>query len=161
MNKKVLLLGSNDMSRISRMSGGIDVDFLTPSIYVAQSIEIKRILTPALYDKIVLDYSADTLTGEYEIIYDEFIVDMLSYFAIRTYIDTGAYSINQNGIFKNAPENTEQVSSEEIDRLAKKYGDMGYAIENLFIEYMKTSTIPEYDKNDKKKKGNWGLNWFV
>lgn len=158
MNKTTLLLNDDSMSRLSIMSGNVDIDKITPSIFAAQITKIRRILTPDLYNKIVSDFSGNTLSGQYLIIYDEFVVDMLTYFSLCDFITVGGFSITQSGIGKNVPDNVEPLDSEDTARLSEHYDELGYAIERLFDEYIKDNPIPEYKIEDENKGSN-GLNW--
>jgi len=161
MNKITLLLPPDAMTRISTMSGGIDIDKLTPSIFSAQITEIKRVLTPALYNKIVFAYETDTLVGNYKIIWEDYVIDMLAYWSVRDYIKIGSFSIGNSGIFKNTPDNVTLPDYSEIMKLADHYGYLGHSIENLFLDFMKTITIPEYPSGTvDSQKGSSGLNMY-
>ena len=156
-----LLLKSNDVTRLTTLSGGIDLDKLTPFIYTAQKNEIRRILGYNLYNKILDDFENDALTGEYKIIYDEFISDMLVYFTVADFINMGAYQITNGGIFKHNPENAEVVDLSEIKSLSGQYKSLGNAIELLFKDYMNGVDVPEYINTCKSSKSSFGFNWYL
>lgn len=144
MAKIVLMLSTGDMSRLTKISGNIDVDTLTPYIYNAQITEIKRILTLPLYDKIVADLVAKTLDGEYKIIYENFIIDMLVYYSAADFVKFGSFQMTNGGIYRHLPENATEVDGIEIDKIVKRYTNLGASIELMFYDYMKDISIPEY-----------------
>lgn len=141
-----LLLGPNDMPRLTKISGNVDVDSLTPFIYIAQSTDIKRVLGAELYNKILTDFDNDDLSGEYLTIYDNFIVDMLVYYSSANFIKFAPYQISNGGIYRHVPENSDAVDVEEVNQLINRYNQLGAAIEQMFYEYMKDITLPEYSK---------------
>jgi hypothetical protein len=50
------------MNRLTSISGNIDVNKITPSIWISQITDIERVLTKGLYDKIT-DFTNNTLVG--------------------------------------------------------------------------------------------------
>lgn len=156
----VLLLRTDDITRLTAISGNVDIDAIVPFIYVAQKNEIKRILGSELYNKILTDYDNNTLSGEYEFIYSEFIVDMLSYFSAAYFVTFSPYKITNAGIYRSVPENSDSVGIEEIDSVIKNYKYLANNIELLFVEYMKNITIPEYTSCDDNNS-NYGFDWVL
>ena len=59
-----ILLGPNYVQKLTAISGNVDMDKLTPFMWIAQNNEIKRILTDDLYNKILTDFENDALTGD-------------------------------------------------------------------------------------------------
>lgn len=161
MAETTLLLKTDDIARLSSISGNVDIDKLTPFIYTAQKNEIRRILGYTLYNKIVEDFDNDTLTDEYLIIYDEFVVDMLVYFASADFIKMGAYQITNGGVFKHNPENAEVVDLNEIKSLSASYKSLGNAVELVFKDYMSGITVEEYKGNCSTSNNSLGLNWLI
>lgn len=160
MARIALMLSTSDMSRITKISGNMDVDILTPYIYNAQRTDIKRVLTTPLYDKIINDLIERTLTGEYRIIYENFIVDMLVYYAAANFVKFGSFQITNGGIFRHLPENSTEVDGTEVDMISKRYTNLGVSVENLFYEYMKDISLPEYTV-DCTKTNTFKFTWIL
>jgi len=72
-----LLLKADDIARLTSISGNVDLNILTPWIFSAQLNDIRRILGLNLYNKILVDFDNDDLTGEYKTIYDNYVSQML------------------------------------------------------------------------------------
>lgn len=162
MANTTLLLRTDDITRMSSISGNVDIDKLTPFIYTAQKNEIRRILTRPLYEKIVADYEADTLTGAYKTIYEEYVVDMLVYFACADFIKMGAYSITNGGVFKNNPDNADSVDLNEIKNISSSYKALGNAVELEFKSFMGTVNVSEYSNTSCASGGSsFGFNWVI
>lgn len=153
-----LLLREDDISKLTALSGNIDSDAIVPFIATAQKNEIRRILGMDLYNVIVDKFDNDTLSGHYLTIYEEFVVDMLVYYAAGDYIQLGSYKINNGGIFKATAEGGTSVDINEINALATNYKRLGDAVELVFKEYMSTISIPEFKKCDDDS--NFGFPWY-
>lgn len=154
-----LLLKEEDIPTLTAFSGNIDADSLKPFIYIAQSNDIKRVLGVDLYAKIYADYSANTLTGLYKDIYDNYILDMLVYYSCTNYMAFGGYKTGNNGIFKRSAEGAQIVDYKEVDVLISRYRQLGANVETNFYEYIKTISIPEYTQTTDTNSTKF-TNWY-
>jgi hypothetical protein len=80
-------------------------------------MHIQNYLGTKLYDKISDDIIADTLTGDYLDLVNEYIQPMLIHFAMVDYLPFAAYEVKNNGLLKHRSENSETPSKDEIDFL--------------------------------------------
>ena len=153
-----LIIKPNDIPRLTALNGNIDIDSLTPYVFQAQTIDIKRILRPILYEKIVTDYASNSLTGVYKTMYDDYILLVLAYYSASYFISFGSYQIVNNGIMKMASEGGTAVDMKDVTFLSEKYKGLGVAFESQLYEYLQTLDIPEYDNKIAQKlksKTNW------
>ena len=150
-----LWLKENDIPELTAFSGNIDADNLKPFIFIAQTTDIKMILGLDLYNKIDADYIANTLTGIYATIFDNYIVDMLVYFSCSHYIAFNSSKVSQNGIIK--PDQTTDLK--EIDRLSARYNALANNVFVSFERYMKTANVPEYKNDCEAKRKTNIINW--
>ena len=161
MAKTLLLLGPDDMSKYSNISGNVDLDKMTPHIYSAQIVQLKPILGVDLYNKIVADYSGDTLAGEYEIIYNEFVVDILVNLSAARFITYAPFQLNNGGVFRHTPENSDSADVEDVKFLVTQFNQMASSIELMFYDYMKDIDIPEYKKNCNGGSNSFSFPWQI
>lgn len=154
-----LLLRPDDLPKLTKLSGNIDVDNLTPYIYTAQKNEIRRILGLPLYNKILTDFTNDALAGLYLTIYNEFIVDMLVYYSASNYVQFGSFQISNGGIYRHVPENSSAVDDSEIGKLINRYNQLGAAVELVFKEWIRDNSVPEYNSNCARN--SFKFNWFL
>lgn len=155
-----LLLGTDDIAKLSSISGNVDIDALVPWIRVAQLNEIKRILGVNLYDKIVTDYENDALAGEYLLIYNQFVVDMLSYFSAANFVKFNPYKITNGGVYRTISPEIDNVDLAELNYIVDNYEKLGNAIELMFNKYIKDNPVPEYT-NNCDGDSSYGLSWFL
>lgn len=150
-----LWIKESDIPTLTSFAGTIDSDSLKPFVYIAQTTDLKPILGLDLYNKINTDYIANTLSGVYLQLYNEYILDMLVYFSCSRYIALNPLKVAQNGIIK--PEMS--ADKKEIDGLSAKYNALANNVVVNFTAFMETQNLPEYNPNTKKRKTNI-INWF-
>lgn len=160
MANKTILLGDNDIAKLTNISGNVDLDKLVPFIYMAQQNKIKQMLGIPLYNKIMADYDADTLSGDYKTLYEDYIVDALVYFTAYFYWSVGHYQLDNNGAYRKTVENAETIDGDELIRAAKFFEQQGQVVVMGFEEYVKTVTFPEYP-NGCVGGSSRGLNWYI
>lgn len=138
-----LMIQPADVIALTQLDGNIDNDNLKPIIYAAQTTHLKAFLGLKLYTKIYTDFADDALSGEYLIIFDEYIKDFLSYYSSALFVDFGGYKISENGLHKIAGENMTSLSETETSTLSLKFTKLVANVEANFKEYVSDKNIPE------------------
>jgi len=149
MAQKALLISVNDLKKKSIISGMTDADKILQYIEVAQDTYIHQFLGTDLYNKIQADIIADTLTGVYLTLVNNYIKDMLIWYSQATYLPFAAVTIGNGGIYKKVPENAEVISSSEQDKLIAKIMFTADFYTDRFLAYMcnNSTSFPEYTSN--------------
>ena len=106
---KALFITLKELKRKSIFDGNIDADKIIQFIEVAQDTEIQTYLGTKLYDKLQADIIADTLSGNYKTLVDDYINPMLIWYTQAAYIPYAAYQISNGGIYKHNSENSTAV----------------------------------------------------
>jgi hypothetical protein len=162
MNENLLIKkGTNLMNRLTTISGNVDVNKLTPSIWISQITDIERVLTKGLYDKVLSDFTDDSLSGDYLIIYDEYVSKMLVFYSTADFIMKNSIMIANGGNFQHTPDNAQVVSSKENERLSKYYRDLGMHFEIKFYDFMKDKIIAEYTRVNKVDVDAFKFGWDI
>ena len=138
-----LMIQPADVIALTQLDGNIDNDNLKPIIYAAQTTHLKAFLGLKLYTKIYTDFATGTLSGDYLIIFDEYIKDFLSYYSSALFVDFGGYKISENGLHKIAGENMASLSETETATLSLKFTKLVANVEANFKEYISDKNIPE------------------
>ena len=148
MAQITLFITPLDVIERTTFDGNIDEDNLNPTIWLAQSTYLKSFLGLDLYNKIYNDFVDDTLEGQYIILFEDYIKDILAFQTAKLFIDVGGAKISENGIHKITPEKTEVLSESESNRLSLLYGSLIANVEANFKEYVDTVVIAElHDKS--------------
>jgi len=143
MSQVTLLIEPKDLIALNTFDGNIDIDNINPIIFIAQTTHLKSFLGLPLYTKIYTDFVDDTLAGEYLIIFDEYIKDLLSYYTASLFVSFGGYKVTENGLHRMNPENTTALDFAETEHLSKKYIDLVSNVEANFKVYVSDKNITE------------------
>lgn len=153
------LITIEDVALLSGFDGNIDNDSINPFIFMAQRNDIKRILGNDLYNKIVDDYEAETLSGNYLDIYTNYISIIQAYYTCSYYLQLGIAKVSQNGAYLVTPEKTEQIFDEKTSKMADKYEKLAVGLELEFVKVLDELNLPERPApSDIKTKSNF--NWM-
>lgn len=157
-----ILLSNEDLTRNSILGGNIDRDRYLQDIKHAQNIYIKPLLGETLYNKIVVDYENEDLTGSYSTLYNDFVKELLIHSSAEIYLSHGAYMVSNNGITKMKSDSAEAVSKEEIDYLVQSSRNLYELYKTEFLKWIKLNPLPEYPvestvSSRRMNVGGWAL----
>ena len=102
---KVLFIQAKDIKEFTASSGSVDVDKILPHLYKSQTIEVQRLLGTKLYDKLISDITAGTLTGNYQTLVETYIKPILIHYAMMYALPYLSVTISNGGVYRNNPEN--------------------------------------------------------
>ena len=145
-----IFIKRSDLVKNTALSGSVDTDKFIQFVKIAQEIHIQNYLGSDLYDKISADIIADTLTGDYLALVNDYVQPMLIHFAMVEYLPFAAYTIANGGVYKHNSENSSLAVKEEIDSLIAKERDYAeYYTQRLidYLSYNASSKFPEYYSN--------------
>ena len=120
MMNTVKLITDDQLTNGTPLGGNIDVDKYGYIILETQIFVIEPILGTKLYNKLITDFSTDSVTGIYETLLLNYIQPIIICHVAAEYISMSGIHVANAGIYKYNPENTEPVSSKERDLLAQK-----------------------------------------
>jgi len=146
---KALFITLKELKRKSIFDGNLDADKIVHFIEVAQDTEIQTYLGSKLYEKLQADIIANTLTGDYKTLVDDYIKPMLVWYTQAAYIPYAAYQISNGGIYKHNSENSTPVDQSEINSLANHATETAEFYTQRFMDHMNynSSLYPEYISN--------------
>lgn len=158
---EVLLIRPSEITQFTPMGGNVDVDKYTPCIYDVQRTVIRPLLGADLYDKIKTDFEADTLSGNYLILYTDYLKPILRHQSFAEYVEIGSYMVTNGGTYKHVPENSESVSKDEVQYLAQ----ISRSKAQLYIEqvkhWLRGANLTEYNNicngNNVQVTSGWHL----
>lgn len=143
MSEVTLMIEPKDVISLTTFDGNIDIDNLKPMIYIAQTTYLKSLLGLDLYNKIYDDFVNDSLTGNYLIIFNDYVKDILSYQTASLFVDFGGYKVSENGIHKITGENLQVLEESETDKLVLRYSKLIANVEGNLKEFLDTLNLPE------------------
>lgn len=128
------------------LGGNVDPDRYLFNIADVQISIIEPLLGTELYDKIKSEAEADTLTGDYLTLYDEYVKPITKHEALAEYIEIAPFLLESGGIFKHNADNREQLTRSEIEVLAGKYHSMAQNYITRFKKWICKNKITEYKR---------------
>lgn len=146
---KALFITLKELKRKSIFDGNLDADKIIQFIEVAQDTEIQTYLGSKLYDKIQTEIIANTLSGNYKTLVDEYVKPMLIWYTQAAFIPYAAYQISNGGIYKHNSDNSTAVDQSEINALASHATETAEFYTQRFMDHMNynSNLYPEYISN--------------
>ncbi|MDQ1165903.1 hypothetical protein [Flavobacterium sp. SORGH_AS_0622] len=160
MGKIKILIKPNTISETVGFGGNIDPDQLAPSIVIAQTTQLKRILGIDLYNKISTDYSAGTLSGTYETIYTDYVIDTLAFFSCSIYLSINTSKTTNAGTYKVGAEGSQNTPANELTILGKTYEAIAISYEQNFYDFIAKNPVPEYGQNNDTQNTTNLIGWY-
>ena len=147
----VLFINRTDLIRNSIMDGNISTDKFINFIKIAQQIDVQQIMGTKLYNglTVAMPNIDDVANARWKNLLDDYIVDMLIWYAQANYYPFVAYQVKQGGVFKHTSENSQSVDKNEVDFLVEKARTNAEWYSRRFIDYMSfnQTLFPEYTNN--------------
>lgn len=155
----ILLITPQEITEQTIISGNVDYNKYLYVIENSQILYLEPILGTDLYNKILTDFEAETLAGNYLTLYNDYIKPILKYASVANFLSVANYQVGNSGIFKFTGESKETVSDAECKVLAQNYFSMADAFKEKMIKFLRDNSITEYKNNAKGKtlKGGWYL----
>jgi hypothetical protein len=160
----IVLLKDNEITDNTPLGGNIDVDKLRQCILDAQATRLEELLGEDLYEKIETDFDAETLTGDYLVLYNEYIKPFLIRQSATEYLKIGAYSIGNNGIVMPTPANTTAITENMLTNLIKDMSIKADMYADRMYRWLCKNKLPEYRYNsdnivnpNRPSIGSWYL----
>lgn len=162
---ELLFIKPSELAETTILGGNVDVDKYTFSILNVQRSVIEPLLGTLLYDKIVLELTNDTLSGLYLTLYEDYIKPITKFESTAEYIEVCSYILNNGGLYKHQPENSEVVNKDEAQFLSNKYHSLAQMYVQRLKKWFCNNKIAEYKtyqdevnaQMDVKLTGGWFL----
>jgi len=154
---------AQEITATTIMGGNVDPNKYVFCIANVQLTIIEPLLGTELYDKIYTEADAETLTGDYLILYNKFIKPIVKNCAVAEYLTIASYMVTNGGLFKHTGDNIEVVDKQEAQFLAQKYNGYGQMLIQRFNKWICKNPLPEYktyqDEVNAKKNMKVTAGW--
>ena len=150
MANKALFISILDLKKKSILSGNVDPDKIIQFVEVAQDTHIQNYLGGKLYDKmqtLIIDNTiSDAGNADYKTLLDEYVKPMLIWFTQSDYMPFAAYQVSNGGVFKHRSENSDSITTEELNILVRRATETAEFYTRRFMDYMNHNShlYPEY-----------------
>lgn len=129
----------------------VDDKLIYPEIKAAQDMYVMPLLGSALFNKIITDIKAGTLTGDYKTLVDNYIIDMICNYVLSEMPDSINYQFWNKGVATKTTEDSNTPSMSEMYAIVAKYKNRAehyskrcrmYLIENAPTKFPEYINIP-------------------
>jgi hypothetical protein len=139
-----LFTSQSELTSQTILGANVDPNRYIFSIEKVQLVSVQPLLGSELYDLIYAGAEANTLTGDYLTIYNDYVKPIIKNLALAEYVSISNMRMANGGIFKRSPEGSEIVEKDEIDFFAQKYLSVAQFHIDNFVKFMSNNSIPEY-----------------
>jgi hypothetical protein len=153
-----LLLRKDDITKLTNISFNVDIDKIVPFIYMAQTTKLKGLLGETLYSEILDKYVNDTLEDNYLKLYEDYIVDYLTYYTAYYFWSFGIYQVDNKGVYRTNADDSDVLEEEAVVRVAKMWSQQAEAVRVNMEKF-----LPEFSTvaTESRSTVTNGLNWFL
>lgn len=142
-----LIMRPATLKSLTALHDNVDDKIIVPVLKRVQDIHVQPLLGSTLFKKIIADISADNLTGKYKELVDDYLLDMISQYAMAEIApDLNAQFYNR-GINTKASEAGTPVTGTDLKTLIAKYTNNGewYAQRaKRYLQQYANQHYPEY-----------------
>ena len=145
-----LFCSADYVKKHSIVGGSLDGDKLKQFIKIAQDTHIQNYLGTELYEKledlVVANEISDVGNEAYATLLNTYIKPMLAWYTQWEYFPFASYTLNNGGLFKRSPDNSETLTEGELNTLTQKAMDKAIFYTNRLLDYLcaNSSSFAEY-----------------
>ena len=161
------LLTAQEIKSNTSMGGNVDPDKFMHLLYDVQVLILEPQLGTALYNKIVADFDANTLAGDYLEMFTNYVKPVLWHSVYAQYLRDGIVLSMNTGIYENSPENGSPADLENIKYIAKSAQSKADVYLERLERYLCDKNLPEYDNSQVNdydidpQDVNTGSGWYL
>ena len=137
----VLFISEQKLKDGSGLNGNIDMEYLLPYLKIAQKKYVETKLGTDLYEKLQTDITNNALTGNYKILIDDYVQEMLVHWAFYESLPFLRYKIMNNNIFQKTGETGQTLSREEAQDLREEVRNTAEFYTERLIDYFCNNNI--------------------
>ena len=134
--KDILFISPENIYERTQIHSNIDSKMIVPEIKVCQDMYILPLLGSGLYERLQDGIDNDDLTADEETLLKEYIRDPLIHYTISELAPALSFQLWNKGLTRKTTENSEAVSSSEIDDFTAKFKNRAEWYLERLIRYL-------------------------
>jgi hypothetical protein len=146
---EVLFISDVYVKKYTNINGAVDPNLLYPAIYLAQDKYLSAYLGTSLYTRLKDDILNDTLTGNYQILVDDYARRVVLWWTMVEAYPTLTYKVDNGTLVQRTSEDSSPVSDVVFkDMLTRAKANAEYYTA-VMVDYLcaNSSLFPEYSNN--------------
>jgi len=148
---RALFFDENFLKENSEIDENVDMKLLNPTIWRCQIQYMQNVLGTKLYDKILSDIEASTLTGVYLTLVDDYCADALQYWVMYEVQIPLLFKFRDKAVSTKNSTNSAPISTKELSRIENRFKDKAEFFTERISSYLcaNESLYPEYDTENE------------
>jgi hypothetical protein len=144
-NTRVYFMSTDDLKSYTTIDYNVEDKLLEISIYDAQQIDIQAQIGTRLYKALETQIIADTLAGDYKILLDDYIFNVLLKSAQKRALMFVYAKIRNKGVQIQDSDNSTPVDITILNKMRDEISNDFEYFSNKLKQFLCESDIPEYD----------------
>jgi len=153
----------NDLKKLSTISENVDCLLLEPFLNISQEMYVMPILGTALYDDIIAQIDANTVSGNTETLINDYIIPAIAFGSWYSSAPFLLYKTQRNGVLKMSTDTLTPVDPAEMSIYMSKLENLKAFYCNRLEHYLceNKTTFPLYRASCTKQSngGAFYLGW--
>lgn len=136
----VILISKKYLDEKSIINTSTDYNFILPVARQAQFTKIRPLLGSDLYDQIISQVDAGTLSTENKKLLDDFILPALMWYVTSDCLVILKFRITNTGVIEKSPENGSQADADSVKLAEQRFGNIAENYGNEITKYLVANT---------------------
>lgn len=142
---RALFISENFVKENSPVNGNVDDKYIRSTIDLCQRLYILPILGTALYNEIITEVNANSVSADNVTLLEDYIQDALLYYTLSEAISLMVYKMENKSIVKKNSDNSTPIDSYEVSMLRDSFKDKAEMFANRATKYLiENATATKY-----------------
>ena len=149
LEPEILFINSDYIKRYTNLNNSVQDDVIKPAVVVAQDKYVQEYLGTDLYNKILADIEASTLTGNYLSLVNDYVLKVAMWWTMVELLPNLETQVDNGGLFTRISEDAQPSDNQNVYSLRSMARDNAQFYTKRMVAYMcENSTLfPEYNSN--------------
>ncbi len=149
LTTEVLFINPDYLKRLTSLNGSVEDAYIIPSVIVVQDKIIQQYLGTKLMDALLAHIKAGTLTGNDEILVDNYVRKCTAWWTMVDLIPSLYVKIDNGGLVIRSAENTAAISPDDLHREVERARQNAQFYTERLVSYLcqNSGLYPEYSSN--------------
>tara|TARA_R110000744_G_scaffold46833_4_gene103377 strand:+ start:430 stop:993 length:564 start_codon:yes stop_codon:yes gene_type:complete len=149
LTTEVLFVNPDYLKRLTNLNGSVEDSYVIPSVIITQDKIIQQYLGTDLMEALLSHIKNSTLTGNNEILVDEYIRKTVAWWTMVDLIPSLYVKIDNGGLVIRMAENTTPISPADLHREVERARQNAQFYTERLVSYLcqNSGLFPEYSTN--------------
>jgi hypothetical protein len=156
-----LIISEELFRALSPVSGDLDWQYIWPIVLAVDDKWIQPILGQKLYEKIMAEIKAGSITGVYKDLLEDYIARVAVWYSCYMGFPFWGIKVVNSGIIQRVVDDGAVISFNDIDKLAELCRGQAEWYQQRLIDYLCTNSkdFPEYNANTSGEVHSEAVNY--